>query len=399
MGTSSSDSFESGTAAALFGGTTTIIDFAIQTQGRSLTEALHEWDLRAGNNTYCDYSYHMAVTDFNESTRAEIKTMVETHGISSFKIFMAYEGALMVDDKMIVNLMQEARKYNAVVTGHCTNGDMISTLVRDALRDGKTSPRYHALTQPAVTENEATGRFTDMAHLTDCRSYVVHCTTEGALQRVQDCQKRQQKVFVETCPQYLLLDDSLYGGDDGSFEGAKYVISPPLRTKKDQESLWGGIETGVVDVLATDHCPFTLAQKEMGRGNFSKIPNGLPAIEHRMELLFSEGVVKRGMSLNKFVDLTSTNAAKIFGMYPRKGSISPGSDADLVIIDPSINHTLSSSTHHMNCDYSAFEGFAVQGKVDTVLMRGAVAVAKGQSGLGVAKGYGKFVKRATFSSY
>ncbi len=392
MGTYSSDNYETGTRAALFGGTTMVIDFILQTQGKSLHDALKEWKGRSDGNAVGDYSFHMAVTDFNDTTKAEIKDMIEKEGITSFKTFMAYKGALMIDDRQMVGLMNEVKKRGGMVTTHATNGDMIDFLVAKNKSEGKFSPLYHYLSQPEITESEASGRFADMAYHTGVPAYIVHMTCEGALNHIRDAAKRNQKVFVETCIQYLVLDASLY---DKGFESAKWVMSPPLREKKDQESLWAGIDQGSVQVVATDHCPFMWEQKKMGEKDFSKIPNGHPAIENRMELLFSHGVNKGRISLNKFVELTSTNAAKIFGMHPRKGCIAVGTDADLVIFDPNEKHMLSAKTHHMNCDYSGYEGWELTGKCKTILLRGKVAVDNNQ--LLVKKGYGQFIRRNKFS--
>ena len=387
MGTFSSDTYETGTRAALHGGTTTVIDFILQKQGNSLRSAFEEWSGRATGNAVGDYSFHMAVTDFNPSTKEEIKDMV-AEGITSFKTFMAYKGALMIDDEQMVGLMQEVKKHGGLVTAHATNGDMIDTLIAQHRAAGKLTPLYHYLSQPEVTEAEASGRFADIANYTGVNSYIVHLTCEGALNQVRRATERNQRVFVETCIQYLVLDASLY---EDEANGAKVVMSPPLREKKDQATLWAGLNQGLVQVVGTDHCPFMWEQKLMGKDDFSKIPNGHPAIEHRMELLFSEGVQQGKISLNKFVEVTSTNAAKIFGMFPRKGTISIGADADLVIIDPEKKHTISADTHHMNCDYSAYEGWELTGKIDTVLLRGQVAVHGGQTK--VQKGYGQFIKR------
>ena len=388
MGTFSSDTHETGTRAALFGGTTTVIDFVLQRQGHSLKEALKEWNGRASGTAVGDYSFHMAVTDFNDQTKAEIKEMVEKEGITSFKTFMAYKGALMIDDRQMTALMQEVRQQGGMVTVHATNGDMIDYLIAKHRAEGKLSPLYHYLSQPEVTEAEASGRFTDIANYTGCPGYIVHLTCEGALNAVRNATRRDQKVFVETCIQYLLLDASLY---ENNFEGAKWVMSPPLREKKDQATLWAGINQGLVNVVATDHCPFKWEQKLMGKDDFSKIPNGHPAIENRMELLYSEGVHKGRISLNKYVEVACTNPAKIFGMFPRKGTIAPGSDADIVLFNPGKKHTLSASTHHMNVDYSAYEGWELTGKVETVLLRGKVAIDKGKCL--VEKGYGQFIRR------
>src|SRR5215475_2564269 len=310
MGTFSSDNYETGTRAALFGGTT-------------------------------------MVTDFIDNTKKEIKDFTDTEGITSFKTFMAYKGALMIDDRQTVGLMEEVKKHGGLINVHATNGDMIDYLVAKHKAEGKLSPIYHYLSQPEITEAEASERFVVMTYYTGCPGYIVHLTCEGALNAVRNATRRNQKVFVETCIQYLLLDASLYEKD---FEGARWVMSPPLREKKDQETLWAGINQGLVQIVATDHCPFKWEQKLMGKDDFSKIPNGHPAIENRMELLYSEGVNKGRITLNKYVEVACTNPAKIFGMFPRKGTIAPGSDADLVLFDPNHRHTLSAKTHHMNVD-------------------------------------------------
>lgn len=392
MGTSSSDDYTTGTRAALFGGTTMVIDFILQTQGDTLYNALRAWQKRSEGKALGDYSYHMAVTDFNDRTAAEVVQMIEKEGITSFKTFMAYKGALMIDDGQMVQLMRVVKEHGGMVTVHATNGDMIDSLIAKNRALGNRAPLYHYLSQPEVTEAEASARFTDMLHYTGCTGYIVHLTCEGALNAVREATKRNQTVHVETCIQYLVLDASLYEQD---FDGAKWVMSPPLREKKDQEALWAGIEQGLVKVVATDHCPFTWEQKQMGKDDFSKIPNGHPAIEHRMELLFSEGVNKGRISLPKYVELTSTNAAKLFGMYPRKGNLGIGADADIAIIDPRKKSVLSASTHHMRTDYSAYEGFEITGKVETVLMRGKVAIENGECL--VEPGYGKFIKRSRVS--
>lgn len=391
MGTFSSDNYETGTRAALFGGTTMVIDFILQKQGHSLQSALEEWRGRSEGNCVGDYSFHMAVTDYNENTRKEIQGMIETEGISSFKTFMAYKGALMIDDRQMVGLMEEVKKHGGLINVHATNGDMIDYLVARHRAAGKLSPLYHYLSQPEVTEAEASGRFTDLAAYTGCPGYIVHLTCEGALNAVRNATRRNQKVFVETCIQYLVLDASLYEREDG----AKWVMSPPLRQKKDQDTLWAGINQGLVQVVATDHCPFRWEQKLLGREDFSKIPNGHPAIENRMELLYSEGVHKGRISLNKYVEVACTNPARIFGMFPRKGTLAAGSDADILIFDPNEKHVLSAATHHMNVDYSAYEGWEITGKVKKVLLRGQVAIEDGECKL--EKGYGKFIRRGKVS--
>lgn len=392
MGTYSSDDYTSGTRAALHGGTTMVIDFILQTQGDTLHNALKTWQNKSDGKAVGDYSYHMAVTDFNDAVAKEVVQMIEEEGITSFKTFMAYKGALMIDDGQMVQLMKVVKENGGLVTVHATNGDMIDSLIAKHRFEGKLSPLFHYLSQPEVTEAEASGRFADMLHYTGCPGYIVHMTCEGALNAVRHATKRNQKVFVETCTQYLTLNASLYEKD---FEGAKWVMSPPLREKKDQQALWSGLNQGLVQVVGTDHCPFKWEQKLMGKEDFSKIPNGHPAIEHRMELLFTEGVQKGRISLNKYVELTSTNAAKIFGMFPKKGFIAIGSDADLVIFDPNKEHTISVDTHHMNVDYSAYEGWKLKGKTETVLLRGQIAIE--EEACKLEPGYGEFVKRGKTS--
>ncbi|MGB3115133.1 MAG: dihydropyrimidinase [Ferruginibacter sp.] len=388
MGTYSSDNYETGTRAALFGGTTMVIDFILQKQGNSLKAALDEWRGRSNGNCVGDYSFHMAVTDFNDDTKKEIRHFIEIEGITSFKTFMAYKGALMIDDRQMIGLMEEVKKCGGLINVHATNGDMIDYLVQKHRSEGKLSPLYHYLSQPEVTEAEAAERFADMANYTGCPGYIVHLTCEGALNAVRNATKRNQNLFVETCIQYLIIDASLYKKEDG----AKWVMSPPLREKKDQATLWAGINQGLVQVVATDHCPFMWEQKLMGKDDFSKIPNGHPAIENRIELLFSEGVSKGKITLNKFVEISSTNAAKIFGMFPQKGTIAIGCDADIILLDPVEKHKLSAKTHHMNVDYSGYEGWDCTGKIKTVLLRGEVVIEDNKCL--VQKGFGKFIKRS-----
>jgi len=391
MGTYSSDDYETGTRAGLFGGTTSVIEFILQTQGDTLHNALKTWQEKSITKAVGDFGYHMAVTDFNDGVAKEVVQMIEEEGITSFKTFMAYKGALMIDDGQMVQLMKVVKKHGGIVTVHATNGDMIDSLISKNLAAGNTEPLYHYLSQPEITEAEASGRFCDMLNYTGCPGYIVHMTCEGALNAVRKRTQRNQKVFIETCSQYLMIDASLYEQEDG----AKWVMSPPLREKKDQEALWSGINQGLIQVVGTDHCPFNLAQKDMGRDNFAKIPNGHPAIEHRMEFMYSEGVRKGKITLNKFVEVCSTNAAKIFGMYPQKGTISIGADADIVVFDPNKEHTISVNTHHMNCDYSGYEGWEVTGKTETVLLRGKIAIENNQCHL--KPGDGKFISRGKSS--
>ncbi|MCX6101818.1 MAG: dihydropyrimidinase [Proteobacteria bacterium] len=393
MGTTSSDDFETGTLAALHGGTTSIIDFAFQSQGRSLKEALATWHEKARGKAVGDYGFHIVVTDFNENSSKEIKDLIQKEGITSFKTFMAYKGALMVDDKQMIGLMNECKKWGGFVTVHAENGDLADSMVQTNRAKGNLSPKFHALSRPEIVESEATGRAIDLAFSGNHPLYIVHMTCEAALNRVREATKRNQTVMVETCVQYLLLDDSLY--DRPNFEGSKWVMSPPLRKKTDQEALWNGIAQNLIHTVATDHCPFCMVQKEAGINDFSKIPNGAPGIENRMELMFSEGVLKNRISLNQFVSLNCTAPAKIFGLYPEKGTLAVGGDADIVIFDPEKQHIHSKETHHMRCDYSSYEGWKVTGKVRTVLLRGTVAIDNGKAYIG--KGFGKYLKRKSLS--
>jgi dihydropyrimidinase len=390
MGTFSSDDFETGTLAGLYGGTTSIVDFAIQTQGETLNAALDEWHRKAGGKAVGDYAFHVGVTDLNEKTKEEVKDIIEKRGATSFKVFMAYKGALMVDDKQIAQLMSETSKYGGIVIAHCEDGDLQEELVNQHVAAGHKEPKYHPLCHPEISEASASERFINIAHNGDHPCYIVHLTCEGALNAVKKAAERNQHVNVETCIQYLVLNDELY--EKPGFEGSKWVFSPPLRKPKDQEALWNGLKRGLIHTVATDHCPFCMNQKKMGENDFSKIPNGAPGIENRFELLFSEGVAKKKITLNKFVETSSTNAAKIFGMYPKKGTIAIGSDADLVVFDPEEKHTLSVTNQHMNCDYSAYEGFEVTGKTKTVILRGTVAIEDGKALVG--KGFGKYISRA-----
>ncbi len=387
MGAFSSDDHETGTRAALFGGTTMVIDYAIQKRGGSLHEALEIWKERAQGKAFGDYSFHICVTDYNDNVKVELKDMIENEGITSFKTFMAYKGALMIDDMQMIGIMNEVKKYGGLVAVHATNGDMIDYLVAKHKSEGKLSPWYHYLSQPEITETEASGRFVDLAYLSDVNAYIVHMTCEGALNKVREATKRNQKVLVETCPQYLLLDASVYKKSDA----AKWVMSPPIREKKDQESLWAGIDQGLVQTVGTDHCPFMWSDKLKGEHDFTLIPNGAPGLEHRIELLFSEGVKKGRITANKLVEICSTNVAKTFGLFPQKGTIAVGSDADIVIFDPDKKHTISAKTHHHRCDYSAYEGWKVIGKTKTVLLRGKLAI--DDEKVLIEKGYGKFLKR------
>lgn len=392
MGTKSSDDFETGTVAALVGGTTSIIDFAIQTQGQTMFDAFNQWMERAKGKAVGDFAFHMAVTDFNEKTLPEVSQLI-AKGVTSFKTFTAYKGALMLDDRMLFGLMNEVKKRGGIVTVHAENGDMIDDLVKTALAQGKTAPRYHYLTRPAIAEAEAGSRVMDLAQQSDCPLYIVHTTCNDAMERVKRNYLRHQRVYVETCTQYLLLDDLLY--EKEGFEGAKWVMSPPLRKKKDQDALWKDLAAGHVHTVATDHCPFNFnGQKDKGKEAFTKIPNGAPGIQHRLELLYTYGVLEKRISLNRFVEIMSTAPAKIFGLFPRKGTIAVGSDADIVLFDPRAESVISAKTHRHRVDYSAYEGWKVQGQAVTVIKDGRVVYENGK--LDVERGQGQYLARKPF---
>src|SRR5579859_3096414 len=392
-GTTSSDDFETGTRAAAFGGTTTLIDFAIQYKGQPLRQAFDTWMKKAESKAVCDYAFHCIITDLPDSRLPEIKSLVE-EGVTSFKLFMAYPGVFMLDDATIFKTFQATAKQGAMVCMHAENGGAIDVIVKQALAEGKTAPKYHALTRPTTAEAEATARAIALAEMAGSPVYIVHLSCNDALEKVREARDRGLPVYAETCPQYLYL--SLDDMDKPGFESAKYVFTPPLREKWHQEKLWNGLKQDHLQVVSTDHCPFCFKeQKELGKDNFTKIPNGGPGIEHRMSLIFSGGVGKGRFSVNRFVELVSTTPAKIFGLYPRKGTIAIGSDADIVIFDPQREHTISAATQHMRVDYSMFEGIKVKGMPDVVMSRGKVLV-EGEQFHGKA-GQGSFLKRAVYS--
>src|SRR6202035_3767357 len=354
---------ETGTRAAAWGGTTTIIDFAVQAKGTSLLSTLDKWHAKADGNCVVDYGFHMIGSDVNDTTLKEMESCIGA-GVNSFKMFMAYPGVFYATDGEIVRAMTRAAETGAVIMMHAENGIAIDQLVAQALAAGKTDPVQHGLTRPPELEAEATHRAITLAGVTGSPLYIVHLSAAQALQAVAEARDTGQNVFAETCPQYLYLSlDDLARPD---FEGAKYVASPPLRPREHQGSLWRGLRTNDLSVVSTDHCPFCFKeQKELGRGDFSKIPNGMPGVEHRMDLLH-QGVVAG-----------STTPARMFGLYPRKGVIAAGSDADIVIYDPQARQTLSAATHHMNVDYSPYEGMEITGRVVTTLSRGHVVIDDG----------------------
>ncbi|PYS00952.1 MAG: dihydropyrimidinase [Acidobacteria bacterium] len=390
-GTSSSDDFETGTRAAALGGTTTIIDFAVQYRGQSLNQALDVWFAKAEGKAAIDYGFHLIVTDLPDQRLPELKTLIQ-QGVPSFKLFMAYPGVFLVDDGTIFKAMSVVGEAGGLICMHAENGVVIDVLVKRALAEGKTAPKYHALTRPARAEAEGVHRAIAISEMANSPVYIVHLSCNEALKEVQAARDLGLPAYAETCPQYLFLDDTYYEQED--FEGAKYVMTPPLRDKANQEQLWKGLRGNDLQVISTDHCPFCFKeQKELGRDDFSKIPNGGPGVENRMSLIFDGGVVQKRISLNRFVELTSTAAAKIFGLFPKKGTIAVGSDADIVIFDPSLQETISAKTHHMRVDYNAYEGRTVCGVTETVLVRGNVVV-EGRIFKGRA-GNGRFLKRST----
>lgn len=392
-GTTSADDFETGTRAAAFGGTTTLIDFAIQYKGQSLRTAFESWMQKAVAKAVCDYSFHCIITDLADAQLDEMNALVR-EGVTSFKLFMAYPGVFMLDDASIFKALRATSKNGGLVCMHAENGGAIDVIVQQALAEGKKAPKYHALTRPTTAEAEATGRAIALAEMAGSPVYIVHLSCNDALEKVREARDRGLPVYAETCPQYLYL--SLENFDVPGFEGAKYVFTPPLREKWHQEKLWNGLKRDHLQVVSTDHCPFCFKeQKELGRDDFTKIPNGGPGIEHRMSLIYSGGVAKGRFSVNRFVELVSTTPAKLFGLYPRKGTIAVGSDADLVIFDPDRTHTISAKTHHMRVDYSMFEGIQVTGMPEAVLSRGQVVV-QGDKFLGRA-GAGEFLKRSTYA--
>jgi dihydropyrimidinase len=390
-GTTSADDFETGTRAAAIGGTTTIVDFAIQPKGTKMRAALDTWWKKAEGKACIDYGLHMVVTDLGTSGLEDMDDMVR-EGVASFKLFMAYPNVLMVDDATIFKALQQTAKNGALICMHAENGSVIDVIVQQALADGKTAPIYHALTRPTVAEAEAVQRAIAMAEIAGAPVYIVHLSSEDALNQVREARDRGLPAFAETCPQYLLLslEETM---NHNSFEDAKWVLTPPLREKKNQPKLWDGLKDDHLQVVSTDHCPFCFAdQKILGVNDFTKIPNGGPGIENRMQLIHHHGVNEGKISLNRFVEITSTAPARIFGMYPKKGTIAPGSDADLVLWDPKAEHTISAKTHNMRVDYSMFEGFKVRGNAKQVYSRGERIVENGKY-LGKA-GRGSYLRRA-----
>ncbi|HEX5706924.1 MAG TPA: dihydropyrimidinase [Pyrinomonadaceae bacterium] len=393
-GTESSDDFRTGTIAAAHGGTTSIIDFAVQYKGESLIQGLDNWHKKAEGKCAIDYGFHLITTELEDNQIEEMHALMD-EGVTSFKLFMAYPGVFLVDDATIFRAMSAAGERGGLICMHAENGIVINEIIKRALAQGRTAPKYHALTRPTRAEAEGVHRAIAIAEMAESPVYIVHLSCADALDQVREARDRGLSAFAETCPQYLFLSVDDYGE---GFEGAKYVMTPPLREQWNQAELWKGLKSDDLQVISTDHCPFCMKeQKELGRDDFTKIPNGAPGVEHRMSLIYHGGVVEQRISLNRFVELTSTAAAKMFGLFPRKGTIAVGSDADIVVFDPEADQVISASTHHMNVDYSAYEGRRLKGAVDTVLSRGRVVVEGGE--FKGKSGDGQFLKRGTCVSF
>ena len=389
-GTTSADDFESGTIAAAHGGTTAVVDFAIQYRGQTLRHARDAWMKKAEGKAAIDYGFHMIVTELDGNVEDEMDALVR-EGITSFKLFMAYPGVFMLDDASIFRALLRTRENGGTICMHAENGGVIDVLVQKALARGERAPKYHALTRPARAEAEATHRAIALAEIAGVPIYIVHLSAAEALEMVTEARDRGLPAYAETCPQYLFLSYANY--EEPGFAGAKYVMSPPLRAAGNEERLWRGLAGNDLQAISTDHCPFCMrGQKELGADDFSKIPNGAPGIETRMSLVWDGGVRAGRISIHRFVELTSTAPAKIFGLFPRKGTVAPGSDADLVIFDPEKKVTLSARTLHMRVDYNPYEGRSVTGAAETVLSRGRVIVENGKF-TGRA-GAGSFLKRS-----
>jgi dihydropyrimidinase len=389
-GTTSADDFESGTMAAAFGGTTSVIDFAIQYRGQTMRHALDEWRRKAEGKAAIDYAFHMIVTELEDAGLNEMDRMVRDEGVSSFKLFMAYPGVFMVDDATIFRALRRTGENGGLVCMHAENGGVIDELVKEAIRKGHKAPKYHALTRPSRAEGEATGRAIALAEMAGVLISIVHLSSADALEKVKQARDMGLPAYAETCPQYLFLSYDNY--EEPGFDGAKYVMSPPLREKWHQDVLWKGLAKNDLQVISTDHCPFCMReQKELGRDDFSKIPNGAPGIETRLTLVHDGGVRQKRITVNRFVELCSTTPAKMFGLFPRKGTIAVGSDADLVVFDPAAKTTLGVKTLHMRVDYNPYEGTIVEGSPSTVISGGRVVIDNGQF-VG-KKGAGRFLKR------
>ncbi len=388
MGTYAKDTYETATISALCGGTTTLIDFVIPGQDEAPLSAIDTWRGQAEGNAASDYTWHMAVTRYDDEVQSQLREIVSS-GIASFKVFLAYRGALGIDDKQLFHTMKLAKELGVIVTAHCENPDMVAELQKELLAAGKTGPQWHEPSRPVSVEAEGTRHLCTMSELTGAHCYVVHLSCEDALRQAVEAKFRGVNVYVETLIQHLLLDKSYAERPD--FEGANFVMSPPLREVSNQEPLWEGFRHGMVSTLGSDHAPFDTTQKKMGKDDFTLIPNGIPSLEDRVRMFYTHGVETGRIDLHRFVDAASTAAAKIFGLFPKKGTIQLGSDADLVVYDPEHRDVISAKTHHMNIDYNPFEGFDVHGRCDLVTVRGNVQVRDGEF-VGT-KGIGRLLKR------
>jgi len=390
MGTFAKDDYISASKAALVGGTTTLIEMICQGRdSRALTDGFEFWMSQAVGKSACDFTFHQSVTRYDAEVEADLKEIVKA-GVASFKVFLAYKGAFGITDEELYHTLRLAKQLGVIVTAHCENADLVLELQKQLLSEGKTGPEYHYWSRPPRVEAEGVHHLLSFAELTGAHTYIVHTSCEEALNEALAGKARGLNVWVETLIQYLVLDKSY--AELPNFEGAKYVMSPPLRDKKNQEVFWNALRQGFVATVATDHAPFDFkGQKEMGRNDFTKIPNGIPSLEDRVNLLYTYGVTTGRLDLHTFVDCASTQAAKIFGLFPRKGTIAVGSDADLVVYDPNYRGTISAKTHSLNLDYSAFEGWEIKGRPSVVTVRGEVAVRDGQF---VGRiGHGQFLKR------
>jgi dihydropyrimidinase len=392
-GTVTIDDVGSGQTAAAFGGTTCHVDFVIQPKGQTFAAALDDWRSKANGKQVIDMGYHMAVTDLQEGGTLEELAALPNEGVTSYKLFMAYKGALMVDDETLFRTMEVAAETGALVMVHAENGDAIDVLVKKALAEGKTEPKYHALTRPPETEGEATNRAIQLARVAGCPLYVVHVSCQESVEPIALAREKGWDVWGETCTQYFFVDYSFL--ERPNFEGAKYVYTPPPRPKENQDVLWNAVRSDILSAISTDHCAFLWdGQKTMGKDDFSKIPNGAPGLENRLHMTHEFGVRAGRITLNRMVELLSTNPAKLFGLYPRKGTIAVGSDADVVVFDPERKHTISAATDHSKSDYNLYEGTEVTGTPEVVLLRGQVLVENDE--LVASPGIGHFVKRAKF---
>src|ERR671931_648434 len=392
-GTVTVDDVESGHVAAAFGGTTCHVDFVLQPHGRSFRRALEIWHAKANGKALIDIGYHMAVTDLSEGGSLQELATLPDEGVTSYKLFMAYKGALMVDDETLFRTMQIAADSGALVMVHAENGDAIDVLVKQALAEGRTAPHYHALTRPPELEGEATNRAIQLARVAGCPLYVVHVSCREAVEPIAKAREQGWDVWGETCTQYFFIDNTFL--EQPNFEGAKYVYTPPPRDQENQEVLWHAVRSDILSAISTDHCAFRWdGQKTLGKDDFSKIPNGGPGLENRLHMIHEFGVRAGRISLNRMVELLCTNPAKLFGVYPRKGTIAPGSDADVVIFEPEKPHTISSATDHSKTDYNLYEGTEVTGTPEVVLLRGQLLVEGDE--LVAEPGVGRFVARARF---